>query len=131
MAFAVVDVVAEKFGGMIIEQINKEVSLVLNFKKDFEWLNKKLTNVRGYLTNVDVQSAKNASVKSWLLDVVDIAWDAEDILDEYVAWDANDTAQFSCVCHSIYSQLAFRYKMARWIKDVKDRMRTIIEWLNP
>ncbi|GLJ20162.1 hypothetical protein SUGI_0366010 [Cryptomeria japonica] len=69
---------------MIIEQINQEVSLVLNFKKDFEWLNKRLTNVRGYLGHADAHSANNELVKSWLLDVTDIAWDAKDILDECV-----------------------------------------------
>ncbi|GLJ20159.1 hypothetical protein SUGI_0365910 [Cryptomeria japonica] len=129
MASAVVDVVVEKFGGMIIEQINKEVSLVLNFKKDFEWLKKKLTNVRGYLTDADAQSANNESVKRWLLDIADIAWDAEDILDECAVQSKganNEIPQSSCVCAFSYSQLAFRYKMARRIKDVKDRMRTVM-----
>ncbi|GLJ20163.1 hypothetical protein SUGI_0366060 [Cryptomeria japonica] len=129
MASALVDVVVEKIGGMIIEQINKEVSLICNFRNDFQWLSKKLTNVRGYLTDADAQSANNESVKSWLLEVADVAWDAEDILDECAVQSRgtnNESPQSSCVCAFSYSQLVFRYKMARRIKDVKDRIRSIM-----
>ncbi|GLJ20210.1 hypothetical protein SUGI_0366830 [Cryptomeria japonica] len=82
MASALVDVVVGKLGGMIIGQMNKEVSLVCHFRNDFQWLSMKLTNISGYLRDADVQSAQNASVKSWLLDVADIACDAEDIPGE-------------------------------------------------
>ncbi|GLJ20106.1 hypothetical protein SUGI_0364780 [Cryptomeria japonica] len=130
MASALVDVVVEKLVGKLLEEINKEVSLVCNFRNDFKWLSKKLTNVRGYLTDADAQSAKNASVRSWLLDVADIAWDAEDILEECAVQSqgtSNESPQSSCVCAFSYSQLVFRCKMARRIKEVKDRMKSVME----
>ncbi|GLJ20105.1 hypothetical protein SUGI_0364760 [Cryptomeria japonica] len=130
MASALVDVVVEKLVGMLLEEINKEVSLVSNFRNDFNWLSKKLTNVRGYLTDADAQSANNASVKSWLLDVADIAWDAEDILEECAVQSqgtSNESPQSSCVCAFSYSQPVFRYIMARRIKEVKDRMKSVME----
>ena len=70
MASALVDVVVEKLGGLLIEEINKEISLFCNFRNDVEWLKKKLTNIRGHLRDADAQSAHSD------------AWDAEDIVDE-------------------------------------------------
>ncbi|KAH9319527.1 hypothetical protein KI387_021296, partial [Taxus chinensis] len=52
------------------------------------------------------QSTHNESVKEWLLDVANIAWDAEDVLEE---------------C-AVESGLINRYKMGRRIKDIRDRM---------
>ncbi|XP_059074332.1 disease resistance RPP13-like protein 4 [Cryptomeria japonica] len=130
MESALVDAVVGKIVEMMVEEINKEVSLVLNFKKDFEWLSKKLTTIKGYLTYADVQSAHNASVKRWLLDVAEIALDAEDILDECALKSQgteNEIPQSSCVCAFSCSQLVFRCKMARRIKEVKDRMRSVME----
>ncbi|GLJ19863.1 hypothetical protein SUGI_0360050 [Cryptomeria japonica] len=129
MESAMVALVVEKLGKMVIEQINKEASLVLSFREDFEWLSNKLTRIRSYLREADLRSAHNESVKSWLLDVAEIALDAEDILDECAVQSEgtdNESAQSSCVCAFSYSQLVFRYKMARRIKDVKDRMRSIL-----
>ncbi|GLJ20223.1 hypothetical protein SUGI_0367020 [Cryptomeria japonica] len=130
MASVVVDLVLEKLGGMLIEEISKGVSLFCNFRSDFQWLSKKLTMLRDYLRDADAQSAHKPSVKKWLLEVEDIAWDAEDILDECAVQSKgtnNESPQSSCVCAFSYSQLVFRYKMARRIKDVKDRMRSIME----
>ncbi|GLJ19862.1 hypothetical protein SUGI_0360040 [Cryptomeria japonica] len=130
MESAMVALVVEKLGKMMIEQINREASLVLNFREDFEWLSTKLTRIRSYLREADLRSAHNESVKSWLLDVAEIALDAEDILDECAVQSEgtdNESPQSSCVCAFSYSQLVFRRKMARRIKDVKERMRSILK----
>ncbi|GLJ20226.1 hypothetical protein SUGI_0367060 [Cryptomeria japonica] len=123
MASALVDVVVEKIAQLVTE----EASLFLNFNKDFEWLSDKLNDLKGYLSFTDAHSARNDAVKRWMLKFENIAWDVEDILDEYATWDAENVDQFSCVCHSISCQLVFRFKMAHRIKDVKDRMRSIME----
>ncbi|XP_059068411.1 disease resistance RPP13-like protein 4 [Cryptomeria japonica] len=112
MESAMLGLVVVKLGRMMIEQINNEASLVLNFRKDFEWLSEKLTRIRSYLREADLLSAHNESVKRWLLDVAEIALDAEDILDECVVDSEgtdNESPQSSCVCALSYSQLVFRY----------------------
>ncbi|GLJ20216.1 hypothetical protein SUGI_0366920 [Cryptomeria japonica] len=122
MESALLGLVAQKIGSMITE----ETSLFLNFKKDFEWLNKKLIDIQGYLRDADAQSSPRRSVKSWLLNVENIALDAEDILDECAVQSRgtdNEISQSSCVCAFSYCELAFRYKMARRIKDVKSPFR--------
>ncbi|KAH9319334.1 hypothetical protein KI387_021103 [Taxus chinensis] len=128
MASVLADVVVGKFGGMLLEHITNQASLVLDFNKDFEWLSGKLTIIRSYLNDADPQSAP---VKRWLLLVADIAMDAEDILEECAVESvhSNDGNTQSCwvVCPFNHSQLKTRYKMGRRIKDIRDRMRSIME----
>ncbi|GLJ20206.1 hypothetical protein SUGI_0366790 [Cryptomeria japonica] len=125
MGYTFLDLGAQKIGLMIM----KETSLILNFIKDFEWLNKKVTIIQGYLIDADAQSAPRQSVRSWLPNVEDIALDAEDTLDKCVVQSRgtnNEISQSSHVCAFSYSQLVFRYKMACRIKEVKDRMSSIL-----
>ncbi|GLJ20158.1 hypothetical protein SUGI_0365900 [Cryptomeria japonica] len=92
-----------------------------------------LANISSYLRDVDLQGAHDKSVKSWLLEVAEIAeiaLDAEDILDECALQSqgtTNESRQSSCVYAFSYSQLVFRYKMAHRIKDMKDRTRSILK----
>ncbi|KAH9319223.1 hypothetical protein KI387_020992, partial [Taxus chinensis] len=83
------------------------------------------------LRELDVQSVHNKSVKGWLLDVANIAWDAEDILQECAVESiyANDgNTQCPCViCPFNNCRLFFRYKMARRIKDIRDRMESVMK----
>ncbi|KAH9319172.1 hypothetical protein KI387_020941 [Taxus chinensis] len=131
MAAGLVDAMVGRLGGMIVDEISKEASLFLNFRKDFKWLKKKLVIVSTYLKDADVRIVHNKSVKGWLLDVADIAWDAEDIIEECAAESiyANDgNTKCPCaICPFNNCRLFFRYKMARRIKDVRDRMKTIME----
>ncbi|GLJ20123.1 hypothetical protein SUGI_0365360 [Cryptomeria japonica] len=131
MEYVLVSVVVEKLGGMMIDQINKKASILLNFRKDFEWLRKKLANIRSYLRETDVQAEHDKAVKDWLLEVAEIAFEAEDILDlcavQSQGTTNNDISKSSCVCDFSYSQFVFWFKMARRIKDVKDRVRYIMK----
>ncbi|XP_057844829.1 uncharacterized protein LOC131054341 isoform X2 [Cryptomeria japonica] len=75
MASAMVVLVVSNHVGMMTQQIHKQASSVLNLRRLFEWMNKTLRKT-------EIQSAHEGFVKSWLLNVVEIALDAEGILDE-------------------------------------------------
>ncbi|GLJ19578.1 hypothetical protein SUGI_0353950 [Cryptomeria japonica] len=124
-AVAFANGVLGKLGEIVAQQVVNEASLVLNFRKDFQLLQTKLTDISGYLQTADQQSALNLSVKRWLMDVNDIALDAEDIVDECTVQPLYTRPTPSCFCH--FSQLAFRYKMGKRIKDLKDRMTSTIQ----
>ncbi|GLJ19629.1 hypothetical protein SUGI_0355520 [Cryptomeria japonica] len=84
-----------------------------------------LTDISGYLQAADEQIALNASVKQWVSQVSDIYFDAEDIVDECAVEHLYTRPTQSCVCR--FSQLGFRYKMGKRIKDLKDRMSSTIQ----
>ncbi|KAH9292752.1 hypothetical protein KI387_042060 [Taxus chinensis] len=122
MAAGIADGVIGKLTGYVVHQLAKEASLVVNFTRDFEWLNNKLIYVRGFLTDADGQSAQNRLVRKWLQDVCDIAWDAEDMIEECAIYD--NSLQYALSCNA---QAIFRYRMGRKIRKVKDRMKSVME----
>eukprot|EP01018_Ginkgo_biloba_P008404 Gb_25802 [translate_table: standard] len=64
------------------------------------------------------------SVNDWLHEIEDVAYDAEDIFEECLLAESDaDTSH--CFCS--YPQFLFRYRMGRRIKDVKDRIKSILE----
>ncbi|GLJ21140.1 hypothetical protein SUGI_0386660 [Cryptomeria japonica] len=122
MASAMVVLVVSNHVGMMTQQIHKQASSVLNLRRLFEWMNKTLRKT-------EIQSAHEGFVKSWLLNVVEIALDAEGILDECGIESQgtdNGNPQSCCVFAFTCSQLIYHYQMGRWIKVGKDRMRSIM-----
>ncbi|XP_059075096.1 putative disease resistance protein RGA4 [Cryptomeria japonica] len=112
MAFlgeAVVGKICEMAVEMAVQKLTDEAKLLLDFSNDFSWLNDNLTN-------------------QWLEKVRVFSLLAEDICEECAieSMYRND----SQACSPSYSQWIFRYRIGRKIKDIKERMRYIIEDVN-
>ncbi|GLJ21033.1 hypothetical protein SUGI_0384310 [Cryptomeria japonica] len=131
MAFlgeAVVGKICEMAVEMAVQKLTDEAKLLLDFSNDFSWLNDNLTNVRGFLQDADQQSPHNVGVKQWLEKVRVISFLAEDICEECAieSMYGNDAQTCGLSCN----QWIFRYRIGRKIKDIKERMRYIIEDVN-
>ncbi|GLJ19277.1 hypothetical protein SUGI_0346690 [Cryptomeria japonica] len=109
-----------KLGEIAAEQALNEASLLLNFKNDFQWLEKQLSLICASLQSADQQSEHNEAVKKWLAEVRNIVFDAEDIIDECAVEHLYTCTSQSCVCNC--SQWLFQYKMAKRIKELKERI---------
>ncbi|GLJ20362.1 hypothetical protein SUGI_0369770 [Cryptomeria japonica] len=123
LTYSVIILVSGKLDAIIKEREKLETPLD-HFRDNFEWLSKNLTIIRDYVRVADEQSKHKVSVESWLLDVAEIAWDVEDILEEIAIQSKatnDESSRSSCVCAFSFSKLAFRYKMTGRIKDVKGR----------
>ncbi|XP_059074852.1 probable disease resistance protein At1g58602 [Cryptomeria japonica] len=125
MAAGLADGVIGKLTEMAVQQLANEAPLVVYFTDDFEWLCKKLTYVRGFLTYADGQSAQNELVGKWLQDVCDTAWDAEDIVEECTIYGNSPESFVGCHTRSL-----FRYRMGRRIRKVRGRLTTIMQDAN-
>ncbi|GLJ34966.1 hypothetical protein SUGI_0703660 [Cryptomeria japonica] len=116
--------IIDKLSKIIVEPIVKktcqEIALVCNFTRDFDWL-KELTSIHDFLVKVNLRAVQDKGVKRWLNRVQDVAWEAEDIVEECALRPlyASNVTQ-SCVCIPV--ELYFRYKMAKRIQKVKERV---------
>ncbi|GLJ21399.1 hypothetical protein SUGI_0393980 [Cryptomeria japonica] len=110
---------------MALQRLTEEANLVMHFKKELRWLNKKLTYVRGFLKAADQQSRYNEDVKEWLEEIRVISLLAEDICEECAVESLYGNNAQSCGLSC--NQWIFRYRIGRRIKDIKDRIRSIIE----
>ncbi|GLJ21022.1 hypothetical protein SUGI_0384140 [Cryptomeria japonica] len=128
MAFlgeAAIGKICEMAMEMAVQKLTDEAKLLLDFSKDFSWLKDKLIYVRSFLRDADQQSPHKEGVKQWLDRIRVVSLLAEDICEECAieSMYGNDAH----ACSPSYNQLIFRYRIGRKIKDIKERIRSIIE----
>ncbi|GLJ39916.1 hypothetical protein SUGI_0816190 [Cryptomeria japonica] len=113
---------------MAVQKLTEEANLLLDFSGDFSWLKNNLTYVRDFLQDADQQAPHKEGVKHWVENIRVISLLAEDICEECAieSMYGNNARACSPSCN----QLIFRYKIGRKIKDIKERMRSIIEDVN-
>ncbi|GLJ34957.1 hypothetical protein SUGI_0703400 [Cryptomeria japonica] len=120
IAVAIIDKLSKIIVEPIVKKTCQEIALVCNFTRDFDWL-KELTSIHDFLVDVNLRAVQDKGVKRWLNRVQDVAWEAEDIVEECALCPlyASNVTQ-SCVCSPV--ELYFRYKMAKRIQKVKERV---------
>ncbi|XP_057871461.2 disease resistance protein RPM1 [Cryptomeria japonica] len=110
MAGAISQDVIEK----IIQQAAEEAALICSFTRDIDWLKNELRIISGGLNYANSLLAQDDDVKDWLRHARDVAWDAEDIVEEFVVYNRDE--------------LFSRDKMAKKIQEVKERSRFITKY---
>lgn len=109
---AVVSALIGKFIPMVADKLSQHVSLIVNFRKDFEFFSEQLLSIKCLLT--DAEEKKNsASVSNWLESLEDFVADAEYLVEECVAAD------------NISAKLKLRLKMGNKIRGLKERLEQI------
>eukprot|EP01018_Ginkgo_biloba_P014692 Gb_27427 [translate_table: standard] len=125
MAEALVEPVIGALVEALLHKVAQEANVVISFKNDFQWLSNKLKYLKGLLRDASRKSRHNNSINAWLHEIEDVAYDAEDICEECLL--AESDAEIShCTNFCSYTQFFFRYRMGRRIKDVKDRIQSIL-----
>ncbi|GLJ07399.1 hypothetical protein SUGI_0066120 [Cryptomeria japonica] len=118
--------VVGKVRQMVLQEVTNEISLVMNFREDFEELKNKIEQINCFLKEADGErSEKKESVINWLKRARDLAWRAEDIVEECAFEFMYGNITQSCTLS--YSQLIFRLRMGRRIKKVKARLSSIVK----
>eukprot|EP01018_Ginkgo_biloba_P014680 Gb_01300 [translate_table: standard] len=114
------EALVEPVVGALLHKVAQEANVVISFKNDFQWLSNKLEYLEGLL-----RDASGKSRHSWLHEIEDVAYDAQDNCEEWLL--AESDAEISQRTNfSSYTQFLFRYRMGRRIKDVKDRIQSIL-----
>ncbi|GLJ52344.1 hypothetical protein SUGI_1113550 [Cryptomeria japonica] len=126
MESVLAEAVVRKVCEMVIQQVANGVSIVLNFGEDFEGLKNRIEEVSCALNEADEESSRQKeSVKKWLHRVRDIAWEAEDIIEECAvdSMYATNTQSRTFKCN----QLMYRLQMGRRIRKIKARLSSVVE----
>ncbi|GLJ34971.1 hypothetical protein SUGI_0703860 [Cryptomeria japonica] len=118
MEGVIAQAVVDKLSGIIAQKESEEIALLCNFKEDFEWLKAEFTIISDGLACANSQAVQEEPVKTWLHHVRNVAWDAEDIVEECAVRPIyTSSVTKSCVCNP--DELIFRYRMAKRIQEVK------------
>ncbi|PIA36650.1 hypothetical protein AQUCO_03300098v1 [Aquilegia coerulea] len=83
MADALVSLVLENLVSISFVEIEEKERQKLSVEEEIESLVSKLTNIQAVLQDAEAKQVNDGAVKVWLEEFKDIAYDAEDILDEW------------------------------------------------
>eukprot|EP00261_Vitis_vinifera_P023094 XP_010654834.1 PREDICTED: putative disease resistance protein RGA4 isoform X2 [Vitis vinifera] len=83
MADVLVSIVLERLTSVVEQQIHEQVSLVLGVESEIPSLKKTLRSVRDVLEDAEKRQVKEKSVRGWLENLKDMAYEMEDVLDEW------------------------------------------------
>jgi len=97
---AVVSALIGKFIPMVADKLSQEISLIVNFKKDFEYVCDRLISIKCLLRDAG-EKRNSSSVSNWLDSLEDFVADAEYLVEQCGAVD------------KIFAKLKFRLMMGR------------------
>ncbi|XP_058106800.1 putative disease resistance protein RGA3 [Magnolia sinica] len=134
MADSLVSFAIEKLGKFLED----EVASLLGVTKELRKLSSAFTSIKAVLEDAETRHLKEQSVKDWLKKLKDVAYDIDDILDEWMteslpSQDDEGDESHSCSKKvqnflspfSCFGNIAFRHKNAKRIKDTLERLEEI------
>ncbi|XP_008228683.1 PREDICTED: putative disease resistance protein RGA3 [Prunus mume] len=83
MADALVYVVLQQLASTTYQQIEKEVELVLDVKKEVAKITSNLKAIQAVLDDAEKRQVKEAVVRDWLDKLTDVSYEMDDVLDEW------------------------------------------------
>ncbi|XP_058764476.1 putative disease resistance protein RGA4 [Vicia villosa] len=130
MAEAVLELVLHNLNSLI----QKKIGLFLGFDQHFNSLSSLLTTIKATLEDAEEKQFTDRAIKDWLLKLKDAAHVLDDILDECATQVLE--MEYEGLSHKVQSSflfsfhpkhVAFRYKIAKKMKRIRERLDEIAE----
>ncbi|KAA3456454.1 disease resistance protein RGA2-like [Gossypium australe] len=125
MAEALLGAVLEEVVSKLISIAAEQISLALGFKKDLKRLGDSLQMIKAFFQDAEERQTKDEAVKVWLQRLKDVAYEADDVLDEFayeilrrkveIRYQIRRRVRDFC---SSSNRFVFRINMANKIKDI-------------
>ncbi|KAG5222846.1 disease resistance protein [Salix suchowensis] len=131
MADAIVSALASTIVGNLNSSILQELGLAGGLETELENLKRTFRTIQAVLQDAEVKQWKDEAIKVWLGHLKDVAYDVDDLLDEF-AIEAqcqqqrrglkNQLRSFFSITHN---PLVFRSRMAHKLKNMREKMDAI------
>ncbi|XP_065627063.1 putative disease resistance protein RGA3 [Quercus suber] len=137
MAETILSVFADEILGKLILVATEQISLARGFKEDLTRLLDSLEMIQDVLADAERRQESDRSVRRWLQRLKDVAYDADDVLDEF-AYEIlrrkveirNQMKRKVRFFFSFSNPIAFRIKMANKVKTIGDSLKRINDTAN-
>ncbi|XP_030949331.1 putative disease resistance protein RGA3 [Quercus lobata] len=134
MAEAILFGLAQKMIENLGSQTFQEFGSLWGVEGELEKLKDTVSTIQAVLQDAAEQQSHNHQVKHWLEKLNDAVYDADDLLSEFSAEatrrsmvSKNKVAKEVRTCFSCSNPLAFRYKMSRKIKAMRQKLNAAAE----
>ncbi|XP_039129485.1 putative disease resistance protein RGA3 [Dioscorea cayenensis subsp. rotundata] len=121
-----IKLVCEKLGSRVLE----ELGALSGVEKEFRKLESTLLIIQDVLEDAEVRQVKEKALKRWLRKLKDVAFDMDDVLDEFMAEAEKrkmEKGMKAKLRNFFISAPKFRYKMAGKMKEIMKRLNEINE----
>nr|XP_023915452.1 putative disease resistance protein RGA3 [Quercus suber] len=137
MAETVLNVVAEEILGKLISLATEQIGLAWGFEEELIQLRESVEMIQDVLADAERKQVSDRFVMRWLQRLKDVAYDADDVLDE-LAYEnlrrkveiRNQMKRKVCFFFSLSNPVAFRIKMANKIKTIHESLKRINDEAN-
>lgn len=129
-----------RYLGKLAEFVEGEACKVLGAKKEIEKLQRRLATIQPYLEDAEKKRHEDATVKSWVMRMKDVMYDADDVIDlcmfgggKLLEARTSASSSSSGVCFpfhllsSSFTCIRYRHQVSSRIKELNDRFREITE----
>jgi len=140
MVDALVSVVLEQLSSILIQEVQREVRLVVGVKNEIKKLTSNFQAIQAVLANAEERQLKDQLVKHWLDQLKDVSYDMDDVLDEWGTAIAKSQSKvnehprkntrkvcsfmiFSCFR---FREVGLRCRVAYKIKELNERIDGIV-----
>ncbi|KAL6137861.1 hypothetical protein ACLB2K_063150 [Fragaria x ananassa] len=156
MSEALVSFLVQQLGSILFQQVEQNVRLVVNVKKEVLNLTLKLETIQAVLADAERRQVKEANVRGWLNDIKEVSFEIDDVVDEWRyeilkqqiekpgenaiipkkknAIIPKKKVCFSipmhCLCNSQVNHIIFRRDIAVRIKELNEKLASIHEQRN-
>ncbi|KAL6142947.1 hypothetical protein ACLB2K_061222 [Fragaria x ananassa] len=145
MSEALVSFLVEQLGSIVLQQVEQNVRLVVNVKKEVQNLTLNLETIQDVLADAERRQVKEANVRRWLNNLKEVSFEINDVVDE---WSTEILKQqiekqgenavvpkkkvcfsipFRCFCNGQVHQIIFRRDIAVRIKELNEKLALIHE----
>ncbi|OMO66776.1 hypothetical protein COLO4_30385 [Corchorus olitorius] len=83
MEKSIVCAVLEKLGSLIPEEIKQNVGMALGIEEEIRKMTNNFEEIKSVLEDAETKQVKDANVRNWLKKLKDVAYDVDDVLDEW------------------------------------------------
>ena len=127
-------IVTKEILSKVIPLVTEQISLAWGFKEDLTRLRRSVEMIQGVLADAERKQVTDQSVRSWLQRLQDVAYDADDVMDE-LAYEIlrrkveirNQMKRKVWFFFSFSNPIAFRIKMANKVKTISESLKMINE----
>ncbi|CAL5369638.1 unnamed protein product [Camellia sinensis] len=123
------DVLLSALVDTILSNLNRsalqELGIAWGLKSELDNLKSTLSTIQSVLQDAEAKQSKSLAVNNWLRKVKDAAYDADNLIDEFVTEGLRGKLDSQRGLKSKVSRLLFRLKMGHKIIDMKDKLDAI------
>jgi structure-specific endonuclease subunit SLX1 len=140
MAEAVLSALVQVIFENLSSQIFEEYGMLHGTKKEMRKLQSVLSTIQAVLDDAEDRQVLDKAVKDWLIKLKDIAYDADDLLDEYISEASQRKLEFhdhvdiqGCMTNEVRffcsqsNLILSSYRVKKALENIVDRLNTIAD----